>query len=847
MSKLRKITKYLFILAFAGLICGCIAIAAVLFYYSRDLQDHKKLANYKPATVTRLYSTDGNLIEEFSKEKRFFVPINDIPQIIVQAFISAEDKNFYQHKGIDFQSLIRAMLTNISNLGSNKNFVGGSTITQQVVKNLLLTNERSLERKIKEAILSFRLTKEFSKDRIMEIYLNEIYLGDRAYGIAAASLNYFKKDINDLTIEDAAVLASLPKAPSRINPKRYYKRALGRRNWVIGRMVEEGFITQEQAEKAKDQPIALISENVNKLKQNSTSFAEAVRLKLTQIYSDTQVYENGLNVVITIDPTLQEHAINALRDGLMDYDKRHGFKGALTKLENLENIEDDLLNIEKPESAGDWQLAVVTKTAKEKINITTEQGVQGVINLENLQWARKYINDSEVGSEITRASNVLKEKDVIFVSEFDKEKYYEDQKYDDEEDAKAKKAHNDALKAKISEMADDLYNLEQIPEINGAIVAIEPQTGKILAMVGGFANDRANFNRATQAKRQPGSTFKPFVYLAALENGFDPNSIVVDEEVKLFIDKNRPSWNPKNHSHVYYGPTTLRVGVEKSRNAMTVRLAQLLGLDKIIEMAERVGVYNNPPAKYSMTLGSIETTLLDMTNAYAILANGGKQVYPSLIEYVQNRNGKIIYRRDKSQCESCLVDLQQPDLKTVYKPKIENSSAQIIDPIANYQITSILQGVIERGTGRRAKKIGKNIAGKTGTTNKTFDSWFVGYSPKLAVGVFAGFDQPRSLGNRESGATVALPIWTNFMQKALENQPNYPFTTPQGVKLIRIDAKTGLLPTSLTEDKYKIYEAFREGTEPTRGYGITLPENDDENYDDNFDDAVDEFEEIGIY
>ncbi|MDA0781873.1 MAG: penicillin-binding protein 1A [Rickettsiales bacterium] len=784
-TKIVNFLTAVFTLCLIGAVIAAIGVSYILYKYGRDLPDYKKLAQYEPPTVTRLYAADGRMMEEYAKEKRLFVPVNAIPKRLINAFIAAEDQNFYSHPGIDFLSILRAAVKNASNVGTNKSLVGGSTITQQVVKNFLLTNEKSLDRKIKEAILAFRITKEFSKDKIMELYLNEIYLGNRSYGVAAAALNYFNKSIDELTIEEAAMLAALPKAPSDLDPSRFYDKAKTRRDWVIERMLAEGFITELEAVDAITEPINVVLRDETEMVRNADSFSEAVRQELTELYGEEGVYEKGLAVRTTLQPQMQSYAQDALRKGLLAYDKRHGYKGPVAKIKILENYAEELKQIAKPEKLDDWELAVVLGLDKEKAKIAIDEETKGIIPLKNLKWAKKYINDNSVGGDIEKPSDAVAVGDVVVV------------------------------RKTVEKQSDETeYFLEQIPEVNGAIVAMDPYTGKVLAMVGGYGYGGSQFNRAIQAKRQPGSAFKPFVYLAALENGFVPTSIIVDEEVQLERGDNLPGWRPQNYSGQYYGPTTLRVGVEKSRNAMTVRLSQLMGIDKVVNVAKRFNIYDDPNRDLSVALGSAETTLMRLTNAYAMLVNGGKVINPSLIERIQNSNGKTIFKRDNRTCEDCFISLSEEEADSLSPPDVEEYRQQVADPIAAYQMVSILEGVVQRGTGRNLVSLEKILAGKTGTTNDSFDGWFMGFSANLAIGVYVGFDTPRSLGRNETGASVALPIWKEFARQALQNEPDLPFRRPSGVKLVKIDAKTGLLPSPDTPKDQIIFEAFRAGTEP---------------------------------
>ena len=790
------IKLFLFFGVLGILSAGGLAIYLVR-HYGKDLPDYTQLAEYKPLTVSRLYASDGNLLAEYAHEKRLFVPIEAIPKQLINAFISSEDKNFYSHSGIDFVSIIRAAITNFNNIGKNKPLVGGSTITQQVVKNFLLTNEQSIERKVKEAILAFRISQAFPKDRILELYLNEIYLGARSYGVAAASLNYFNKSIDELQIEEAALLAGLPKAPSSYDPRRYPDKALKRRNYVLDRMYDNGYINSRQYEAALNIPIILKDRRQAEI-TNADYFAEAVRRQMVEKYGENKLYREGLSIHTTLVPEFQEYAHDALRKGLRNYDRRHGWKGVLTKIETKNDIEGSfeslwltkLKKVKKPDNIGDLDIAVVLSVADDKVFIGLEDGATGTIPLSNLKWARKWINDNTRGESIEKASDVLSKGDVILT-------YY------------------------IENSGN--YTLEQIPEINGAIVAIDPHNGRVLSMVGGYDHS-SSFNRAIQAKRQPGSAFKPFVYLAALvKNTFTPASIIVDAEIEFEIAEDT-IWSPKNYSGKYYGPSTLRQGVERSRNAMTVRLAQIIGLQAVADVARKFGIYYNPDYNYSFALGAKETSVIDLVNAYAILVNGGKKVQPTLVEYIQNSSGNVIYKRDKRECDSCYVQGNSAEMVnsvSLSPPSMVDNREQVVDSSSAYQIVSILEGVVKRGTGMKAKSIGKTLGGKTGTTNDSFDSWFIGFSPDLVVGVYAGFDTPRSMGKKETGASVALPIFIDFMKKALKDKQDIPFRVPKDINLVRIDKNSGKLPSPATRKKDIITEAFKIGTAP----------NSNDNYD----------------
>lgn len=744
-------------------IFGLIAAMLVFSHYSQGLPSFEKLAQYNPPVVTRLYAANGKLLAEYATEKRIFVPLKAIPEIVRHAFIAAEDKNFYDHTGVDVHGIARAMIENVQNYGTGRSLVGGSTITQQVVKNFLLTNEKSLERKIKEAILAYRISKVYSKDKVLELYLNEIYLGNRSYGVAAAALNYFNKPLNELSISEAALLAAMPKAPSSFDPRRNPERALERRNYVIRRLFDDGYISEFEAQTASMTPIQLEQRAKDEI-VNADFFAEEVRRHLAEMYGEEVLYEGGLTVKTTVDEPLQAIADRALRKALIEYDRRHGYRGPLMKLGTAANWE-----ITLPEATngidvalyGKQQLAMVLSVEKGKATIGLPSGKQGTLALAEVKWARKALPNKRIGAAITSMDQLFEPGDVVIVY---------------------------PLKDK-----QDSYGLHQIPQVNGALLAMEPHSGKVLAMSGGYSYSKTQFNRATQAQRQPGSAFKPLVYLAALENGYTPSTVVVDKPIEISQGPGKPMWRPKNYEGKFLGPTTLRVGLEKSRNTMTVRLAQMLGIGRIINVAKRLGVYEGDvPRQYSMVLGAHETTLLNMVTAYAMIANGGRKVDAALIERIDDRNGEMIYRRDDRPCPGCQINPNSE--ASTSPPVIDDAREIVIDPRIAYQVTSILEGVALRGTAAKAKVIGKPVAGKTGTTNDSRDAWFIGYSPDLVVGVYVGYDRPQSLGRRETGGQVALPAFIDFMQAALKDKPARPFRMPPGIRVIQVDRTTGLPP-----------------------------------------------------
>jgi penicillin-binding protein 1A len=770
-------------LGFLGLIAGVAGMVYIFSSYGQDLPDYSQLKDYSPPIVTRLYAGDGHLVAEYAQEKRVFMPVETIPDLVKNAFIAAEDKNFYKHEGVDLFAIARAMVANLRNVGTGRRPEGASTITQQVAKNFLLSNEVSYKRKIKEAILAYRMERAMSKDRLLELYLNEIYLGARAYGVAAAGLKYFNKALDELSIAEAAYLAALPKAPNNYHPVRHNQAAIERRNWVIKRMYADGYITKGQEELALLEPLASMLRDDSGL-ASAPYFAEEVRRFLADRYGEESLYGGGLVVRSSVEPRLQAAAVETLRAGLMDYDRRHGYRGPVKSLMTLNDWNKELSEVKQPESLlEDWQLAVVLEASAAKASLGFTGGVKGTLDLDHAKWARKCLGECYAqGPEITGVNQVVKKGDVIIVSP-------------------------------VSEK-DNTYELQQVPLIQGAIIAIDPHTGRILAMQGGWKYDTSEFNRATQAQRQSGSAFKPFVYIAALEHDFTPATLILDAP---FAIEDRPGniWSPTNYSGEYYGPTPLRVGVEKSRNLMTVRLADHLGLDMISEYAARYGVIDNMPPMHSFALGAGETTLLKLTAAYAVFVNGGKKITPTFIDRIQDRRGKTIFRHDERPCQGC-----NPLIKWQHQPvpEVPDTREQIADPRTAYQMVSILEGVVQRGTGVKIKDLGRPLAGKTGTTNESKDTWFIGFSPDLVVGVFAGFDEPRSIGKRETGASVAVPIFKDFMAKALEDTPPTPFRVPPGIRNVRINADTGA--RSQPGDEHVIWEAFVTGTEPNEDMHI---------------------------
>ncbi len=780
---LVRLTSYLVALILVGAITATAGTLFVFYKFGRDLPDYTLLATYQPKVMTRVHAADGSLLTEYAREHRVFVPVSAMPKMLVQAFLSAEDKTFFEHPGVNPFSIIRAGLTNLANMGQGRRPVGASTITQQVAKNFLLTNEVSYERKIKEAILSLRIERALTKERILELYLNEIYLGEGAYGVAAAALNYFNKSLDTLSLSEIAFLAAVPKAPSNYHPVRNQAAAKARRNWVLGRMAEDGVIARAEAHLAGAGAVTMIRRDKGPLVQ-AAYFNEEVRRFLYDRYGEDGLYEGGLSVRTTLDPRLQDIARRQLRAGLIAYDRRHGWRGPLASTELTPNWPRVLEEFKAPPGRGVWRKAIVLDIQDESAEVGLVSGAHGFINLKELLWARPWVKGQKIGAKVKHPSNVLAVGDIVLVETL-------------EGDPAA-------------------LGLRQIPDIQGAIVAMDPHTGRVHAMVGGFSFESTEFNRATQARRQPGSAFKPFVYAAALENGFTPASIVLDAPFVIDQGPGLGKWKPANYTNKFYGPSTLRLGLEKSRNLMTVRLAQYLGMETVSDFAIRFGIVDEMPPILSMALGAGETTLMRLTAGYAMLVNGGKRIEPTLIDRIQDRRGRTVVRHDERACPGCSV----LNWRRQSEPKIPDNRLQVVEAVTAYQMVSMLEGVVQRGTGIRVRKVGRPLAGKTGTTNKSLDTWFVGFSPDLAVGVYVGFDQPKTLGRLEQGASAAAPIFRDFMAEALADSPQIPFRIPKGVRLVRVAANTGLL--AQPGDRAVILEAFRPGTEPDSESGPVL-------------------------
>ncbi|MBP0439669.1 penicillin-binding protein 1A [Tianweitania sediminis] len=761
---------------------------AALFVTSmaKELPDYEVLAKYEPPVTTRVHASDGALMAEFARQRRLYLPIQAVPDRVKAAFLSAEDKNFYNHPGIDIEGIARAAYVVVR----GGPMQGGSTITQQVAKNFLLSNEQTMERKVKEAILSFRIEQAYSKDRILELYLNEIFFGLGSYGIAGAALTYFDKSVNELTIAEAAYLAALPKGPSNYHPFRHTERAIERRNWVVDQMVENGYVTREEGDKAKASDLGVTPRRGGTYLFAGEYFTEEVRRQIIAKYGEDALYEGGLSVRTTLDPEMQRMARSALQHGLIKFDTLRGYRGPVTQIDATGDWGKLLGEVKGLDDVPEWQVAVVLGADRDGLTIGLKPGREisgelkaeretGTVAAADMKWAMRHVVN---GKRVTAKSpaDVVAPGDVVFV------------------EAKADEG--------------DAYILRQPPEIEGGLVAMDPHTGRVLAMVGGFSYAQSVFNRTTQAMRQPGSSFKPIVYAAALDNGYTPASVVMDAPITIRIGNS--VWEPKNYGGESAGPSTLRAGIERSRNLMTVRLANDMGMELVAEYAERFGVYDKMAPHISNSLGSGETTVMRMVSAYSVMANGGKSIKPSLVDRIQDRYGRTIFRHDERTCENCNAQQweNQPE------PTLIDNSEQVLDPMTAYQITSMMEGVVQRGTATTVAELGRPIAGKTGTTNDEKDAWFVGYTPDLVVGLYMGYDTPKPMGKGATGGGLSAPIFKEFMAQALEDKPIVDFRIPEGMKLIAIDRKTGM--QAAEGQAGTIMEAFKPGTAPADSYWV---------------------------
>ena len=754
---MHRIIKNIFILILSFGLLSALSIIAVLWAFSNNLPDYKFLKNYKPAVSSKVYSGDGELVNDFSSEKRIFVPYKAISEKVINSFLSAEDKNFFYHPGVDAKGVLRAVVNNISNIIASRRLEGASTITQQVAKNFLLTNEVSLNRKIKEAILAFRIERALSKERILELYLNQIYLGEGTYGVASASLEYFDKPISELSYEEAAMLAALPKAPSRYNPYKNIKLAKFRRDLVLKNLLENGYINESYYKKFTNNKISL-KKRKKTFTEDTSYYVEDIRKDVVEKLGFDKVYKQGLNISTPINLDLQKIAIKSLREGLISYDKRRGWRGPIINSKKLDNWNKDI-NLDKfrLEKSINWEIAIVIKIDKFFVDVETENKENGIIKYENISWVKKEFDQ------------ILKVGDIIYVEK----------------------------------LKGNTFALRQLPEVNGGIVVMDPFTGRVLALSGGFSFKKSEFNRATQALRQPGSAFKPFIYALALENGYTPSTLILDAPLVLEQGSDLKMWKPENYGKKFYGPSTLRMGLEKSRNLMTVRIAQDLGLKKIVNFSKQLKIYEDPSELLSISLGSAETTLLKLTSAYSSFVNGGKLIMPIMIDRIQDSEGNTIFNNEKRKCINC----DQISYLSENYPNIRDEFLQIFSSETAYQMTSILEGTVQNGTGKNLKDLNLDIGGKTGTTNSNTDTWFIGFTSKLVIGAYVGFDNPKSLGKYETGAKTALPIFKNFVKNAVKKEEARPFKVADNIIMKVIDPITGKKPSSST--KSTIIEAYK--------------------------------------
>src|SRR5499427_2384475 len=790
MKLLLRFFGFLFAAGTILFVVGVAATAGLLWHFSKDLPDYSQLQDYEPPVMTRVHAADGSLVAEYARERRLYIPIQAVPKLVINAFLAAEDKNFYEHGGLDFTGIARAGIVYLQNFGSSRRPQGASTITQQVAKNFLLTNELSMTRKVKEALLALKIERTYSKEKILELYLNEIYLGLGAYGIAAASLVYFDKAVNELTVPEAAYLASLPKAPNNYHPFRQRERAIERRNWVIDRMAESGFVKTADAEKAKRLPLGVTSKSTSGHVFAAEYFAEEVRRDLYERYGEKKLYEGGLSVLTSLDTKLQVLARKTFTEGLVRYDETQGWRGPVSKIDVGGDWGVKLAEVKALSDVTPWRLAVVLEVSDQSARIGLQPGREpggyvskeravGILPLDGVKWAKPG------GKAVAKVSQVVNPGDVIYV---------------------------EAAKT------DGQFVLHQIPEVSGAMVVEDPWTGRVLAVVGGFSFDQSQFNRATQALRQPGSSFKPFVYAAALDNGYTPSTIVLDAPIEIDQGQGGGVWRPENFSSgKYQGPTTLRNALRLSLNTVTVRLAQDIGMPMISEYAKRFGVYDELPNYLSYALGAGETTVMRMVTAYSMIANGGRRVKPTLIDRIQDRYGRTIFKHDARECRGCDAPA---GWKNQPEPQLIDHREQVLDVMTAYQITSMMEGVVQAGTATVVKEVGKPIAGKTGTTNEAKDAWFVGFSPDVAVAIYMGYDKPRPLGrgNAATGGHLAAPIARDFLKLALADKAAVPFKVPAGIKLVRVDARTGM--RAGPESGRTILEAFKPGTAPPDNYSV---------------------------
>lgn len=788
----------------AGIVVAILAVIAFMVWMAalgRTVPSVEKLAEYNPPVTSRVHAGDGTLIYEFADEHRVFIPYEAIPDHVIHAFVSAEDKKFFEHGGIDYLGMLRGVINSARNkITGSGGLQGGSTITQQVAKNMLLTRDQTIVRKAKEAIVAQRMEKAFSKEHILELYLNEIYLGGRSYGVGSASLNYFNKSLPELELDEAAVLASLPKAPGQSNPYNDPEGVLGRRNYVLNRMVANGYISAEEAEAAKAKPLVTTKRLYGPEYAAATYFVQELRKQLIDLYGEEELEQGGLSIRTTIDTKLQLAAQEALQIGLETYDRRYDYRGPIKSLDpTAEDVMEQLNAVTLPGGYGTWERAMISRVTSNGADLILGDGAEIGIPAEDIEWANTYQRGSG-GTGLRPGDVVLAEVSRQALSLEESTPTREGGTDEDSE-----------VQAPIVPIMVPVgqAQLKQVPELEGAIVALDPHTGRVLAMMGGYSFFKSPFNRVTQARRQPGSSFKPFVYGAALEQGYTPSVRILDSPYVYYDDHTGDVWKPENYAEgLSYGEVTMRVALEKSYNQVTARVATDIGMEAVSEFAERFGIYDRLPPYPAMSLGSGETSPWRMSKAYAALVNGGKEVTPTLLDRVQDRRGVTLYKHDQRECEGC----EATEWNGEAPPLLPDDRKQLVDPIVAYQLVHMLEGVVERGTGRRARRVGKPLAGKTGTTNDYVDALFFGFSPDLVVGIWTGFDTPRTLGEGEGGGSVAGVIFTEFMERALQDAPSIPFRIPPGVRLVSVDARTGGIPTFDSQEI--ILEAFRPGTEP---------------------------------
>ena len=785
----------LFGLGTLGIAVAGIGGYAAYMHFSQDLPDVEGLRHYQPRVMSRVYANDARPIAELATERRIFVPYSAIPEIVKQAFLSAEDQNFWTHRGVDPLAIARAAITNLQQMGHDRRPIGASTITQQVAKNMLLDNQVSLARKAREAILAVRIEEALPKERILELYLNEIYLGLQSYGVAAAAQTYFNKSLDQLTVADAAFLAALPKAPNNYNPFRYPDAAKARRDWVIDRMADDRAITPAQAGTAKAERIQPSLYRRPEPVPGAEWFAEDVRRRLVERFGPEATTQGGLMVRTSMDPLLQEAAEKSLRDGLMSYDRKMGgWRGPVGHLDAVKNPRDDwpAALAQFPHTPGmlsQWRQAVVLeatdteaklgwleRTAGEQPNATPERRT-GQMLLSDLAWARP-VNAGKPGPAARRISDIAQVGDVVLIEP-------PSAPAPDTPPAKARGAAAPAPRP-------DRVTLRQIPQVQGALVSLDPTTGRVLALVGGWSFEASQFNRATQGSRQPGSSFKPMVYLTALERGYSPSQKFLDGPL-VINNSSGERWAPSNYGLDFNGPISMHQALEKSLNLVTVRVAQAVGMEAVADTAIAFHVVDNMPRVLPAALGAVDTTVLRMAGAYASLAAGGHEVIPTLIDSVQDRDGHVVMRAAAGECDTC-ADPGAP-------PNLSDTRPSIADPASVFQMVTMMEGVVKRGTGVAAGAgLNRAIAGKTGTSQDFTDAWFVGFTPDLVTAVWIGFDNPISLGNNQTGGALSAPVWHNYMAVALKNRPALTFPVPPGVTLATWGGN--------------IVDAFKPGQEP---------------------------------